>query len=148
MNKFEELIKELGAILHIPLEAENGIACKLNIEQILHVQLEYEESKQEILIASFLASIPAGKFREETLLAALKANHDIDSLGSFAYSDKNTMLALQLYLPISITAEELNQKLKEFIEKGKKWKEAVDQGRIELVSKPKTSSLASPFTLT
>ncbi len=148
MNKFEELIEELGTILHTPLHAENGVACKLNIEGSLHVQLEYEEGKQEVLIASFLASIPAGKFREETLLAALKANNDIDSFGSFAYSDKNTMLAFQLYLPISITAEELSQKLKEFIEKGKKWKEALDQGRLDLVSKPKTSSLASPFTLT
>ncbi len=148
MNKFEELIEQLGSILQIPLHAENGVACKLNIKNVFHVQLEYNESKEEILLASFINPIPPGKFREETLLEALRANNEENSLGSFAYSDKNNSLFLQLYLPISISAEELNTNLKQFIDKGKIWKEALEKGKLELVSKSTTSSLISPFTLT
>ena len=147
MNKFEELIESLGQTLNIPLEAEQGSLCKLNAGDVLQLQIEYIENKDNILIASFLAELPPGKFREDVLIAGLKANSAEDSFGLFAYLQSNNNLVLQLYLPMSITPQNLADKIKQFIQTGTDWKEAIEQGNIGLVSKPATSSLISPFNL-
>lgn len=81
-------------------------------------------------------------------MAGLKANGSEDSFGIFAYSSANNTLILQLYLPTSITSQNLADKMKQFIQVGTEWKEAIEQGNLSLVSKPTTSSFISPFKLT
>lgn len=148
VSKFEELIESLGQVLNVSLQAEQGYMCKLNAGGTIKLQIEYNEKKDNIVIASFLTELPPGKFREDVLMAGLKANGTEDSFGIFAFSSSNDNLILQLYLPISITPQNLADKIKQFIEKGTEWKEAIEQGNISLVSKPATNHLISPFKLT
>ncbi len=148
MSKFEELIEGLGQVLNVPLQAQQGYMCKLNAGGVLELQIEYSEKKDNILMASFLTELPPGKFREEALMAGLKANSSEDSFGVFAYSSANNTLIFQLYLPTSITPQNLADKMKQFIQVGTEWKEAIEQGNLNLVSKPTTSSFISPFKLT
>jgi hypothetical protein len=145
MSKFSELIQELGRLLNITLQAEQEIFCKIRMNTI-QVQLEYDQSKDEILLGSLLGPISAGKFREEVLIAALKVNNEEFAFGTLAYTNDDN-LCLQLYLPGVISADVLLEKLRIFIDKSKLWKEALEQGNLSLVSKPAGSNLISPINL-
>ena len=147
MNKFELLIQELGQILGISLQGEQGSICKLFIKDKIHLQIEYDEEAERIILACFVSEIPPGKFREDILSAALKANYIDPSLGSFAYSENTQILILQLYLPSSIPPALLGTLLQQFTEKAITWKDAIEQGNVSrLVSNP-GSSLPSPINL-
>jgi hypothetical protein len=134
MNFFEELIQKLGEALHTPLHAEKGYLCKLRIHDSLKVQIEHDSSSDQILMASFLIDLPPGKFREDTLKEALKANSQIDAFGTFAYSEKQNSLVLFLYLPSSIDAELLQTALSKFIEKAMSWIAAIQSGNLSSVA--------------
>lgn len=148
MNKFETLIGELGHILNIPLEAEHGFLCKLNIKEKVHLQIEYDEASEKIILVCFVCEVPPGKFREQTLIAALKANHQDISLGSFSYVEGSQTLILQHYLPISVAAALLGTLLQQFTDKAIVWKEAIEQGNVSLLVPSAPSSLPSPLSFT
>ena len=148
MNKFETLIDELGKILNIPLEAEHGFLCKLNIKDKIRLQIEYDEPTEKIILVCFVSEVPPGKFREQTLVAALKANHQDTSLGSFAYVENSQTLILQHYLPISVSAALLGTLLQQFTDKAIGWKEAIEQGNVSLLVPSPPSSLPSPLSFT
>jgi hypothetical protein len=145
MTIFETLIEELGHILEISLKAEQEIFCKINAGDIIQVQLEHRDDK--ISIVSFLTEIPPGTFREEVLIQALKYNNNEDTQEIFSYISNQASLALELDLPETIPAGDLSDHLKRFVEIGKTWKEAIDSGDLNSISKPATSSLISPMNL-
>lgn len=145
MNKFAELLEALGRLLGISLAPEKEIFCKVRMGT-LHFQLEYDESKEEILIASLLGTISPGKFREEALIAALRTNDEESSLGALSYGLRDN-LVLELNVPITTSADLLRDKLTQLSEKGSLWKEALEQGNLSLVSKPAVNHKVSPINL-
>ena len=147
MNKFELLIQDLGKILGFPLQAEKTYLCKLFIKNKIHLQIEYDEAYERIFITSIVFEIPPGKFREDVLIAALKANYIDSSLGFFSYVDGIQSLILQLYLPISITSALLATLLQQFTAKAIAWKEALESGNISQLVPTATSSFPSPMNL-
>ncbi|MES2199917.1 MAG: hypothetical protein V4489_07100 [Chlamydiota bacterium] len=147
MNKFEMLIQELGQILGISLEAEQGSLCKMFIKEKVHLQIEYDEEFERIILACFVCEVPPGKFREDTLTAALKANYIDSSLGSFSYVESTQTLILQLYLPSSVAAPLLGTLLQQFTEKAIDWKEAIEHGNVSGLVPSVGSSLPSPMNL-
>jgi hypothetical protein len=140
MNFFEEYIQKLGLALGTSLHAEKGYLCKLLIDGVLKVQLEHEAAEERILIASFLCEIPPGKFREDLLKEALKANDAIDRPGTFAYSPKNNSLTYFLYLSDKISFEEFEEKFLQWLETAKQWRSAVETGNIFQLSRSRPSS--------
>jgi hypothetical protein len=135
MNIFEEMIQEMGRILNVPLHAEKNRLCKLNINDVLHIQIEFDEAKERILIACFVCDLPPGKFRENVLKEALKANNQFPSLGTLAYSEKNNKLALFTHFPIAtINANKLSEELMKFIDKTDQWRMAVETGQLASVA--------------
>lgn len=131
---FEEYIQKLGQALETSLHAEKGYLCKIRIDGSLRVQIEHEPAEERILIASFLCELPPGKFREDLLKEALKANDALDLLGIFAYSSKNNSLTYFLYLSDKIQFEEFSQSFLQWLEVAKKWKSAVETGNIFQIS--------------
>lgn len=130
MDRFEELLKELGKILGIPLHVDKNNACRLNINNILHIQLEQDPVKGRLLVACYICDIPPGKFREITLKEALKANYLYPRVGTLAYAERNNKLTLFEYLPfLELTGEKLSVFLFQFIEKANTWREAIESGR-------------------
>ena len=147
MNFFEEYIQKLGQTLGTPLHAEKGYLCKLRVEGSLQVQIEHEPDQERILIASFLCELPPGKYREDLLKEALKANDSLERLGIFAYSSKNNNLVYFLYLSDKIAFEEFSQSFLHWLDTAKVWKSAVESGNIYQISQSRSSSSSSIFGL-
>jgi hypothetical protein len=145
MSKFSDLITSLGSLLGTSLEVEKEILCKIKIRDLISIQMEYDEQTDRIILVSFLGELPPGKFREEALLAALKANHIDTSLGSFAYIDAKQMLIVQLFLPVSTAAPLLATLVQQLTEKAIAWKNGIAQGTLSSLVPNSTSSLPSPM---
>jgi hypothetical protein len=128
-DRFEELLKELSALLGIPLHPDRKGACKLVFNETLHVQLECDAALENLLIAAFICDIPPGKFRENILKDALKANSPFPKVGTLAYSERNNKLTLFTSLRISnLTGHKLAETLSLFVEKANLWRTGVETG--------------------
>ena len=145
MNWFEELIAYISSQLGLSLQTDKGSICKLVIEESFHMQLEHESSYERLLIASFLAELPPGKFREDVLKAGLKANHPLSRFGQFAYSEKNNALAYFVYLSDKESFEHIFDLLLVFIETAKTWKRAIERGELHILHQDSGSSLPPPM---
>lgn len=130
MDRFEELLKELGQIINLPLHPDKHRACKLNINNVLHVQIEMDLSQDRLLIASFLCDVPPGKFREEVFREALKANSFFPRTGTFGFSKRKNQLAFFTSLPTSqLNGEKLASFLGEYITTADEWRSSIENGR-------------------
>ena len=129
-DKFEILLKELGKAIGIPsLHPDKNQLCKLNVNGVLHVQIEFDPRKERILIATLICDLPPGKFREKALKTALRANGDPYRLGTLAYSERAGKLALFEYLPlVELNGEKCAKFLAKFLEKADSWRLAIEQG--------------------
>ncbi|HSX04391.1 MAG TPA: CesT family type III secretion system chaperone [Rhabdochlamydiaceae bacterium] len=144
MEKFADLLFDLGKILGVNLYAEKGIYCRINYAYGFDVQLELEDAKERILIASFLCDVPPGAYREMLFKSALKANGTYPNEGSLAYSERNNKLVLFTYAYlIQLKAEKFAAALEKFTKKAHDWKEAVEKNRPLPVSleEPKKGSI-------
>src|SRR5277367_5219942 len=94
IDRFEELLNELSTELATPLHTDRKGACKLKINETFHVQLECDAHQENLLVATFICDVPPGKYRENILRDALKANWPFPKNGTLAYSDRNNKLVL------------------------------------------------------
>jgi len=130
MDLFAQILYDLGTEIGVDLYPDVNRICQINYHDELHIQLQYDEAKEQILIASFLCDIPPGKYREKLLKEALINNGDYPRIGTLAYSERNNKLTLFEYVPSSnLTGQNLFNILEKFIEKGHLWKDAVENGR-------------------
>lgn len=142
IDRFEELLKELGAELGIPLHPDRIGACHLRTIEDLQIQLEVDAGQENLLVASFICDLAPGKFRENILKDALKCNGPIPRNGTLAYSERNNKLVLFSYLKLSsLNGRKLAEFLNPFIDKAKEWRLGVETGHtsqlISQESKPK-----------
>jgi hypothetical protein len=139
IDRFEGLLTELGSELGIPLHQDRLGACKLNVNNELHIQLECDAHQDNLLIAVFICDIPPGKFRENILKDALKSNCPFPKNGTLSFSDRNNKLTLFKYLRFAgLNGQKLAEFLAAFIEKATQWRVGVETGH--------TSQLAAPPT--
>lgn len=128
MEKFPALIYDLSKIWNVDLYAEKGIYCRINYKKEILLQLEYEDAKERILVATFLCDVSPGAYREMLFKAALKSNGSYPRYGTLAYSDRNNKLTLFDYIyAIELSGEKFAQYLEKFIKKAHEWKEAVEK---------------------
>jgi len=129
MDRFSQVLYDLGLILEDSLYIDENRVCQLNYKDELHIQLQFEESKEQLLVGSFLCEVPPGKYREKLLKEALRFNEEYPRIGTLAYSERNNMLTLFETIPAAgLTGEKLFEWLERFIEEGKEWKNAVEGG--------------------
>lgn len=130
MDRFAELLSDLGRAVNLPLHPDKKRICQLNVNSgLFHIQISDEPGKERILIATFVADVPPGKFRENILRDALKANASFPPLEIFGYSERNNKLALFAHLPyLDLTGEKLSAFLSHFIDKCQAWRTAIDTG--------------------
>lgn len=129
MDRFEELLKELSPELNLPLHPDRRGACKLKIDGVLEIQLECDAHQENLLIASFICDIPPGKFRENILKDALRANAPFPSNGTLAYSERNNKLTLFSFLRMeTLTGKKLVEFLAVFLDKANNWRIGVETG--------------------
>ncbi len=126
MDLFAQVLFDLGREIGVDLYPDANRICQINYQDELHIQLQYDEPKEQILIASFLCDVPPGKYREQLLRTALISNNEYPRMGTLAFSERNNKLTLFEY----VSAKNLTvQTLEKFIEKGHLWKDAVENGK-------------------
>jgi len=129
MDRFQELLWDLGELIELPLHIDKNNACKLLLDEKLEVQLEMDVDGERLLVASFISEIPPGKFRENVLKEGLKMNTAYHPFGSFAYLEKNNTLVLHQYLQTSnLSREKLVEHLETFIDEAEEWRAALANG--------------------
>ena len=130
MERFAELLREMGPLFGASLFPDRRGHCNLNINDSFRVYIENESEHQRLLIGAFVCDIPPGKFRENVLKEALKANGTFPRTGIFAYVRKKNQLALYTYAYTDIlNGKLLAQQLRTFIAFALTWKQAIDSGQ-------------------
>jgi hypothetical protein len=130
-DPFETLIQQLGESLGIKLQVDRNHACAIKIHQKLTVQLQIDTAQEKLLLASLVYELPPGKFRENVLAEALKANNLPDPrTGILGYLSHNNYLTLhQRYLFASLDGKSLAMIVAGFIDYADLWREAIEKGQ-------------------
>lgn len=129
-DRFEELLHELGKFFGLPLRPDKSHFCALSVQGLV-VQLQTDTAFEKLLIVAKLGELPAGRFREEVLKEALKANALPDPrVGVFAYVPQiNQLMLFQRYPFDILNGERLAGLLGPFLELGGRWKTALAAGQ-------------------
>lgn len=145
-DRFDELLKGVGKLLKLPLHTDRNHACAIQIRKGPIIQLQTDASQEKLLIASKVAELPPGKFRENVLREALKANGLEDPrVGVFAYlAATNHLVLFQRYPFDLLTPERAAALLGPFIEAVEHWHNALLSG---LSAPPLPRSRPHPFGL-
>ena len=131
MDRFHDILHQLGEIIHVPLYPDKHRACRLNINDLLHVQIDEDSNQERLLIAAFIGDVPPGKFRENLFRECLKANHVFPRFGTLGYSERNNKLTLFEYVALpQLNGEMLADILAKFIEKAESWRHGLQNGVI------------------
>ena len=146
-DPFETLIDQLGAILNIKLHVDHNHACALKIHQKLIIQLQMDTAQEKLLMASMICELPPGKFRENVLAEALKANNLPDPrTGTLGYLAINSHLTLHQSYPInSLDGAKLEMLLASFIDYAELWRVTIAKGQSS--PSPISGSSTNPFGL-
>lgn len=149
MDRFQELLWDLGEIIEVPLHIDKNHACRILLDEKLAIHMEMAEERDELLIGAFLSEIPPGRFRENVLKEALKANASYHFFGIFAYIEKINTLVLHTYLPVShLNGDKLAEFLEGFIAEAESWRQAISNGSPAPIEYLKTHSGGpSPYSI-
>lgn len=145
ITQFENLLQQLGTIFHLELHVDRQNACSILIQNQLTIQLQLDSSQEFLWIFSKIAEVPPGKFRENVLKDALKANGLPDPIPAFfGFILSTNQLALCQKYPLSIlNGERLSGLIGSFVEMAVQWQEAIRQGQTASLS----TRQSNPFGL-
>ncbi|HSX38240.1 MAG TPA: CesT family type III secretion system chaperone [Chlamydiales bacterium] len=152
---FEDLLNDLSRHFHLKLHIDQSNACSILFPSGLVIQLQLDSGQENLFLFCKIAEIPPGKFRENVLMQALKANALPDPLaGILAFLNLSNHLALYQRYPLAIVnGERLAIFIANFLQLADSWRDALAQGRngpLPHTSSPHTSSSSSlekPFGL-
>jgi len=143
-DRFSELLSELGRVFDLPLHVDKSHACSIQIPPIT-IQLQLDATQENLLLFCKIIELPPGKFRENILREALKANGQPDPrAGIFGYILATNHLALHQRYPLAIlTGDRLAGLFGAFFEMGESWHKAIHSGN----PIPATPGRSAPFGL-
>lgn len=131
MDKFHQLMEEVGQSLSIALKPDENNACRLHLKSEVEMQMEPDVEKDRLVIVALVGEVPAGKFREEVLKTSLKHNNSYPRIGNFAYSEKKHQLVCFATLPFStLTAPQLIEEMTSLATQANSWLTGLKGGQI------------------
>lgn len=141
-DRFSELLSELGSIFQMSLSQDRYNACSIQIPPIT-IQMELDGSGENLILFAKIIEIPPGKFRENVLTEALKANALADPrTGIFGYIANTNHLALHQTYPLELlSGEKLSGLFGAFYETAESWHSAIQSGQ----SMPSNAGKPLPF---
>lgn len=144
MHPLEFLLEELSKLLKTPLKVDEHHTCKIRIKDKLDFYIELDRSQQDVIVGVLLASLPAGKYREQILKEALISNGEIPPSGSiFAYSKRQNGLVLFEKMPLQdLSADRLFTRLEELFKLALPWKEALERSEVPRIERKKKQTAA------
>lgn len=131
INQLEIFIEELGKSLNInDLKPDKFNTCLLKIEKKIEIQIEMDKDPSYLFFGTILGEVPPGRYRENLFEAALKTNDStLTLIGILAYSKKNNQLIMFDRISTkNLNGSKIADYLKNFAEKAKIWKEAIERG--------------------
>lgn len=130
MDKFQQLLWDLGEHIDLALHVDKNGACNLMLDNNLEIQMQMDKHGEKLLVCAFLGEVPPGRFRENVFKDALKVNGHYRPFGSLAFYEKRNKLILQQFFPVeTLNGEKLFQHLELFIEEAEEWREALASGK-------------------
>lgn len=142
---FGSLLQELSPILKVKdLHPDQNNSCLIRLKNGIKIQLEIDLSGQFLLIGCNLGDLPRGRYRENILREALKANDMPPPLhGILAFSEKTQHLILFTKTPATKTSgEKIAAEIAPFVEKAAIWIDALKRGEIPVITQPLPSGSA------
>ncbi|NGX44251.1 MAG: hypothetical protein KR126chlam5_00766 [Candidatus Anoxychlamydiales bacterium] len=130
-SKFQELLFDLSEKLDLDLDlhVDKNRACSILFDNVV-VQLELDESSDNLIVFSSIAEIPAGKYREKVLLNSLKANNEFPFIATLSYFEPDASLSMHNFLDFEhLNADILSSYLAIFVELAQKYKKAIETGQ-------------------
>ena len=134
-SKFQELLLDLSEKLDLDMDllVDKNRACSILFDDI-EVQLELDQSSENLLVFTSIIEIPAGKYREKVLLDALKANDLFPYVAIFSYFEPDASLAMHNFLDFaSLKTDVLTSYLTTFAELAKNYKQAIEHGQTSIL---------------
>lgn len=131
-SKFQNLLSDLSEKIELDVDllVDKNKACSILFEDNIQVQLELDSSSENLLIFCSITEIPPGKFRENVLLDALKANDEFPFIAILSYFEPDSSIALYNFLDFaSLSADVLASYLSIFVELALKYKKAIERGQ-------------------
>lgn len=149
MDRFQELLWDLGELIEVPLHVDKHHACRILLDEKLTIQLQMDPNGVDLMVIAFLYEIPPGRFRENVLKESLKQNAFHHSFGTFGYIEKINVLALHQFLPAeNLTGESLGDFLEGFISEAENWRSALANGQAAPMEYLKThGDQPSPYSI-
>ncbi len=136
-NAFDSILQELGSSLNIKdLSLDEHNTCLIKFPNGLEVYVEPAASGEDLLLYTKLGELPPGRYREDVLREALKANgFPYPRYGTFAYSAGNEQLVLFQFLPMkNLTGERVADFLTPLMKRALAWKELLNNNQIPVAT--------------
>ncbi len=135
VNAFEAVLQELGDAIGIPLKPGKMDGCLVRYPEGLEVQIQMNTKRNHILLYADLGAVPPGRYREDLLREALRANgKPYPRKGVLAFTDAKDHLIIYLSRSMTeLTGEKIAYIYKPFVEKAQKWQDALTRGEIPAV---------------
>ncbi len=148
-DPFELLIAELGKALHVTLHVDRNHACALQVHHQLTIQIQTDAAQEKLLIAAIICELPPGRFRENVLSEALKANFLPDPrTGILGYLSLNNRLTLHQRYPLTmLDGKKLENLVAGFIDYAELWREAIEKGQTSPAPIHGSAMPTNPFGL-
>ncbi len=131
MAGFKELIAELSDRLQADIFPDLNNVVTLIVEKRVKFHIEPDSVQEFMILGATIAELPPGKFRENILKDALKANSLINiNPGILSYAGRENALILHSKLFIQGTSvDEMIKVMKHLTSRAKKWMDAIEEGR-------------------
>lgn len=136
-DPLRDLLEDLGKIFDLPLEPDRKNSCSIVIDEKFKIQMELNHLQDKLIVGAYLGVVPPGRFRENLLAHALKANAVYPRIGTLGYSPYHNQLALFDFLILEgLNGDKLADSLGLFIAKGNEWIEALKTGILPQLTTP------------
>lgn len=127
-SQFDSILKELELYFNCTLNSQTD-SCLIHMGIGIDIQIEID-SYGMLLIGSKLGPLESSRLRDIMIKAALQCNEvELPSTGVFGFSHKSNQLILFVkFDPQRMDNQQILSRLPAFIEKSKKWKDAIASG--------------------
>ena len=131
-DRFGALIEELSTALKIKLAPDSHNACRIRWKDKLEVYMEPDVSGDMLQVVIEIGKPGDGKFRENILREALRANGlPFPRYGTFCYGQKNDSLLLFDFLPMEdLNGTRLADVITQLSDKARVWRDSIAHGEL------------------
>lgn len=128
-NQLGAILKELEPFFKCPLEPDQNDSCLIKLGDEISIQIELDRYGY-LMIGCRLGIVPMSRYRDNLMQQALKSNESsLPSSGVFGFSQKSQNIILFIRIdPVAYSIPHIIALMPPFIEKAKKWSDAIAKG--------------------